>query len=317
MRELYPEIEPVTAGLLEVGDGHEVYYEDCGKRDGLPVVFLHGGPGSGAKPHHRQFFDPERYRIVVFDQRGTGRCQPRGRLEGNTTRHLLADMEAIRRTLDIDAWLVFGGSWGAALALLYAEQYPERVRGLILRGCFLARTQDLHWMLGRGANRFFPEYWAEFSAHFESTEPQAILDTLYDGLHAADQDRQLNAARAWAWWTGRVVTYTLLDEFQLEVDDPQKLIDEARIEMHYAGHRYFIRDNQILEDIGRVPEVPVTIIHGRRDMTCTPSASWDVHVRLPQSELSILPDAGHLAGEAPMRDALIRATDAMAGQLSC
>lgn len=312
MRQLYPEIEPVFSGLLDTGDGHQVYYEDCGSREGIPVVFLHGGPGSGAKPHHRQFFDPERYRIVVFDQRGTGRCQPHGLLENNSTQEILADMEAIRRQLDIERWLVFGGSWGATLALLYAESCPDRVAGMILRGTFLAREQDLCWMLGQGANRFFPEYWSEFISGFDSTEPEAILDSLHDDLHSDDSDRQLSAARAWALWTGRVVTYTLMNEFTLEVDDTQKLINEACIEMHYAGHRYFIEENQILNDIANVPDVPVRIIHGRRDMTCTPSASWDVHQCLPKSELSILPDAGHLAGEAAMTDALVKATDAMA-----
>lgn len=315
MRTLYPEIEPVFSGHLDVGQGHHVYYEDCGSRDGQPVIFLHGGPGSGAKSHHRQFFDPDRYRIVVFDQRGTGRCEPFGRLEANTTQHLLADMEAIRETLSIDSWLVFGGSWGATLALLYAEKYPDRVRGLILRGTFLARTQDLNWMLGQGANRFFPEYWAEFIAHFDANEPREICATLQQRLHGADPAEQIQAARAWALWTGRVVTYTLIDEYKLEINDEQKLVDEARIEMHYANHRYFLEDNQILDNIERVPAVPVRIIHGRRDMTCTPSASWDVHCRLPQSELSILPDAGHLAGENAMVDALVTATDEMADRL--
>lgn len=316
MRTLYPEIEPVQSGPLDVGDGHQVYYEDSGSRSGLPVIFLHGGPGSGAKPHHRQFFDPERYRIVVFDQRGTGRCQPFGRLQGNTTQNILADMEAIREELGIDAWLVFGGSWGATLALLYTEAHPERVKGLVLRGTFLARSQDLNWMLGHGAHRFFPEYWAEFIKEFDSSTPEAILETMNGRLFSDQRDEQLRAARTWALWTGRVVTYTLVNEYQLDIDDEQKLIDEARIEMHYAKNRYFIEENQILNQIDRVPDVPVKIIHGRRDMTCTPSASWDVHVRLPKSELSILPDAGHLAGESAMTDALVRATDAMADQLT-
>ncbi|MDZ7736953.1 MAG: prolyl aminopeptidase [Gammaproteobacteria bacterium] len=312
MCELYPELEPTIAEFLDTGDGHQVYYEVSGNSDGLPVIFLHGGPGSGAKPHHRQFFDPDRYRIVIFDQRGTGRSRPHGHLEHNTTQDLLADMESIRRQLDIDRWVVFGGSWGATLALLYAQAYPDRVSGLILRGTFLARQQDRNWMLGQGADRFFPEYWAEFVRDFDSTEPEAILDALYEGVHAEDESRQLAAARSWALWTGRVVTYTLVDEYKLEVDDPQKLVNEARIEMHYARNRYFIEENPILENMNKVPAVPARIIHGRRDMVCTPSASWTVHQALPGSELEILPDAGHLAGEPAVVDALVRATDAMA-----
>lgn len=316
MRELYTEIEPAESGLLPVGSGHEIYFEDCGARTGLPVIFLHGGPGSGAKPHHRQYFNPDRYRIVVFDQRGSGRCQPHGRLEGNTTRALLGDMESIRERLGIDRWVVFGGSWGATLALLYAEQYPESTAALVLRGTFLARSQDLHWMLGHGANRFFPEFWDEFTKDFQAREPEALLQEMAQKVFSDDADKQYKSARAWALWTGRVVTHTLVNHYELETGDtPRKLIDTARLEMHYASQRYFIRENQILEDIGQVPEVPVKIIHGRHDMVCTPSASWAVHKALPKSEMTLLPAAGHLAGEPAMVDALIRATDDIAAQL--
>lgn len=368
MRELYPEIEPVESGFLPADTGHQVYYEECGARSGLPVAFLHGGPGSGAKPHHRQFFDPELYRIIVFDQRGTGRCQPYGRLQNNTTQALLADMDAIRERLGIPQWVVFGGSWGATLALLYAEQHPQRTAALVLRGTFLARSQDLHWMLGRGANRFFPEYWDEFITSLEliasaqglslssdhpylspspyrgrpddvrnsraesdgfssrgkdrdrsedgSLHPDALLEVMHAGLFGNDAEQQLAIAKAWSLWTGRVVTHTLGEDYKLEFEDQQKLIDAARIELHYAANHYFIRENQILQDISRVPEVPVKIIHGRRDMVCTPSASWSVHQALPKSDLAILPDAGHLASEPAMIDTLICTTDELAGQLS-
>jgi len=312
MRELYPELEPVFSEHLDTGDGHQVYYEVSGNADGLPVIFLHGGPGSGAKPHHRQYFDPQRYRIVIFDQRGCGRSRPHGHLEHNTTQDLLADMESIRQKLAIDRWLVFGGSWGATLALLYAQAHPQRVCGLVLRGTFLARQQDRNWLLGQGAERFFPEYWDEFIQDFESAEPEAILDALYQGLHGGDEAKQLAAARSWALWTGRVVTSTLVNEYRLEIDDPRKLVNAARIEMHYGRNRYFIDNKPILENMEKLPKVPARIIHGRRDMVCTPSASWAVHQRLPGSEFVILPDAGHLAGEPAMIDALVNATDAMA-----
>lgn len=326
MRDLYPEIEPVDSGLLDVGDGHQLYYEDCGARGGIPVVFLHGGPGSGAKPQHRQLFDPKRYRIIVFDQRGSGRSQPHGRLEANTTAHLLADMEVLRGKLSIDRWLVLGGSWGATLALLYAETHPQRLLGLILRGTFLARAQDYQFLLGCGAERFFPEYWQDFrDALLDLAEvrgqsgfdmqPESIIRLLHEILTGEDTALAVKAAEAWGWWSGRVVTYTLTDGFNLEGFDSDKLIRSGAIELHYARQAYFIDDNQLLNHIERIPEVPVRIIHGRRDMICTLSASWDVHQRLPQSELRILENAGHLGGEPAMIDALIEATDSMAERL--
>ncbi len=326
MRELYPEIEPVEAGLLDVGDGHRIHYEDCGSRDGIPVLFLHGGPGSGAKPQHRQLFDPARYRIIVFDQRGSGRSEPFGRLEANTTQHLLADMETLRERLGIDRWLVLGGSWGATLALLYAETYPQKLLGLVLRGTFLARAPDYQFLLGRGAERFFPEYWDDFrQALIELAEargnsgfdmqPEAIVQLLHESLASDDAGQVEKAARAWAWWTGRVVTYTLGGEFSLDGYDSDKLIKSGAIELHYARNAYFIEENQILANIGRVPNVPVRIIHGRRDMICTLSASWAVHRALPQSELKVLEDAGHLGGEPAMINALVKASDWMADQI--
>ncbi|NNM00834.1 MAG: prolyl aminopeptidase [Gammaproteobacteria bacterium] len=309
MRTLYPEIEPDMAATLDV-DGHQVYYEVCGNPDGMPVVFLHGGPGSGCKPYHRQFYDPERYRIVLVDQRGSGRSTPYGRIEDNTTADLIADLEAIRGTLAIPRWLVVGGSWGATLALLYAEQHPKAIEGLILRGTFLARDIDLEWYLGGGVTRLFPDAWARFSERFGHSLARDLIDRCAAAVLEGDRETQLAATEAWADWTGELVMFSLNTPEREPPGDPDRMIAKAGIEMHYARNRYFISDNQILQDIGRLPAVPVTIIHGRRDITCTPEAAWRLHRAIPGSRLTMLRDAGHLAGETPMIDALVQATDA-------
>lgn len=326
MRELYNPVEVNSQDYYVTGDGHKIYFEASGNPEGIPVIFLHGGPGSGCKPQHRQYFDPDRYRIIIFDQRGSGRSVPLGHLENNTTQMLLADMEAIREQLGIPAWLVFGGSWGATLALLYAEQYPRHVSALILRGTFLARQSDYEWLLGRGAERFFPEYWSDFVLRLQTladklqqtfkATPADIIELLDTALQYTDSHIAGQAAEAWGWWTGRVVTYTLIDEFSLDGYDKAQLIKSAAIELHYARNAYYINENQILDNIHKIPGVPVQIIHGRRDMICTLSASWAVHKALPDSEFLVLPDAGHLGGEPVMIDALVKATDKMADVLT-
>lgn len=308
MRTLYPEIEPYQTATLDV-DGHQVYYEVCGNPEGMPVVFLHGGPGGGCKPYHRQFYDPARYRIVLVDQRGAGRSTPYGRLDHNTTAHLITDLEAIRDALSIKRWLVVGGSWGATLALLYAEQHPAAVEGLILRGSFLAREVDLEWYLGGGATRLFPDAWARFSERFGHGSAYELIDRCAIAVIEGDRETQLAAAAAWGDWTGELVMFSLNQPEDEPPGDPDRIIARAGIEMHYARNRYFIGDNQILQDIDQLPDVPVTIIHGRRDITCTPDAGWRLHRAIPGSKLIMLRDAGHLAGEAPMIEALVQATD--------
>lgn len=314
MRTLYPELGPDTAGPIETGS-HSVYVEQCGNQHGIPVVFLHGGPGSGCNDNHRRYFNPDRYRIILFDQRGCNRSSPTGAIEHNTTQDLLADMERIRRHLGIDKWLLFGGSWGATLALLYAETHPERVLGLILRGAFLARQCDLDWFVRDGVNRIFPDHWQELTADFSTAETDDLIAALHRRIFAGDDDIRRQAARAWALWAGRVVTWSLTDEYLLD-EQMDKILNEARIEVHYAHNRYFIDENQILDQIGRVPEVPITLIHGRRDLTCLPESSWLLHRALIRSRLVLLPQAGHLAGEPAMVDALIDATDQMAQSLA-
>lgn len=311
MFSLYPELEPFAHSMLDVGDGHSVYLEQCGNPDGIAVIFLHGGPGSGCNPNHRRYFDPGKYRIVIFDQRGCNRSTPRGRIEKNTTADLLRDVERIRAHLQIDQWLVFGGSWGATLGLLYAEQFPQRVTGLVLRGTFLARQRDVRWFAQEGANRIFPDYWEQFIKDIPRQERQDLVAAYHKRLGDKDPQIRQKYARAWSDWATRVVTYNLAERKQ-EQEDAQVLVDQVSIETHYAVNRYFIQENRILDGIARIPDVPVIIIHGRRDLTCTLEASWTLHQALPGSEFVIVPDAGHLAGEPAMTDALITATNKMA-----
>lgn len=311
MRVLFPPLEPVSSWYLETGGVHRVHVEDCGRRDGIPIVFLHGGPGSGCKPYHRQFFDPARYRIVLFDQRGCGRSTPAGATEQNTTAELIADIEAIRERLGIGRWVLFGGSWGATLALLYAQRHPQRVRAMILRGTFLARRQDIDWFFRDGVSRIFPDAWEAFTAAFPSVVDGDYVAAAYEAMRAGDPARRTACARAWSGWTGKVVTCLLSETPAAELTPEQleRMRNEVAVETHYARHRYFIEENQVLRDVPRLPQVPTVIVHGRRDLTCTLEASWMLHRALPHSRLVILREAGHLASEPAMIDALVSATE--------
>ena len=316
MSVLYPEIEPFASFKLPTESVHKIYVEQVGNEHGVPVVFLHGGPGSGCNENHRRYFNPAKYRIILFDQRGCHRSEPCGNTEANTTQDLLKDLEAIRQKLEIDQWVLFGGSWGATLALLYAEAFPERVRGMIIRGAFLARKQDLDWFVGGGSERIFPDYWEHFTSQFSGLTRAQLLKAVPRLLSSGNPSEKLAAAKAWAEWAGQVTTYTLENKDGPVVEqDETKLLHDVSIEMHYASNQYFILENQILEHIDLVPEVPMTIVHGRRDLTCLVEASWLLHKALPNSKLLILPNAGHLAGEPAMVDALVTATDEMLLQL--
>lgn len=311
MKELYPEIPCYKHYTLPINDLHNVYYEESGNPNGIPVIFLHGGPGSGCNENHRRYFNPDKYRIIIFDQRGCNRSSPQGGVIENTTRDLLRDMEQIRTSLNIDKWLVFGGSWGATLSLLYAEAYPERVLGMILRGTFLARQRDLDWFAKDGANRIFPDYWEKFVDIVPLDKRHNLITAYHAVIHNSnDASAKIDFARAWSVWASKVVAYTLLDT-EIEAEDKDKLLNQVSIETHYAFNSYFIEEDQILKYISKIPDVPITIIHGRRDLTCTLEASWLLHKALPDARFSIIPDAGHLAGEPAMVDALVSATDNM------
>lgn len=316
MRELYPPIEPRNVYRLPAGERHTLYVEDCGRADGIPVVFLHGGPGSGCKPYHRQFFNPEVWRVVLFDQRGAGRSTPLGETRDNDSRALVADIEAIRERLGIERWAVLGGSWGAALALLYAQTHPERVTGLILRGTFLARRRDVEWFFGDGVRRIFPEAWHRFREALGVEEGADVVAHCHARMQRGDAAERERVARAWAQWSGTVVAFSLAGEVPGGGDDVARMIAETAIETHFARYGYFLEPDELVRHLPRVPRVPVTVIHGRRDLTCAPESAWLVHRALPRSRLVMLHEAGHLASERAMIDALVAATDALAHELS-
>jgi len=315
MKTLYPEINPYQTFFLETGSQHAVYVEQSGNPDGIPVIFLHGGPCSGTKPDHRRFFNPEFYRIILFDQRGCGRSLPFGELEHNSTQHLIEDMERIRRHLQIDQWLLFGGSWGGALALLYAQQHGDKVLGMIIRGVFLARQQDLDWFIKGGAGLIYPEQWQELLASIPEQSAENLLQGLCDALWHEDKGAQKRAAKAWMDWGGQVA---LGNEFQPEADGEvtEQMIQQVRMEMHYARHRYFIEENQILKNCGRLQAIPTVIIHGRYDLVCPMEAGMKLVQALPAADYIVLPNAGHIAKGDEMIDALVTASDRFAAGLA-
>lgn len=312
MRALYPACEPRRAEWLEVGDGHAVYVEEAGKPDGIPVVFLHGGPGGGCKPSHRQFFDPTKYRSFLIDQRGSGRSRPFGETRHNSTQALVADLERLREWAQVDTWVLFGGSWGAALALAYAENHPAQVLGMVLRGIFLARQRDLDWFMQEGAARLLPQAWTEF---VDTVHDIGIsIPALHDAVFGSDPRVAERVARAWTQWSSAVVMYAF--ESSTEPSGPSdEMLGKTRIELHYALNRYFLADNQLLTNAAHLPRVPVHVIHGQRDLTCAAEAAWALHRAVPGSTLEILRTAGHLSAEPAVQDALLRAADAMAEQL--
>ncbi|MFL2555290.1 MAG: prolyl aminopeptidase [Gammaproteobacteria bacterium] len=313
LKELYPEITEFDSFFLDTNTEHQVYVEQTGNPRGIPIIFLHGGPGSGCNANHRRYFNPDKYRIILFDQRGCNRSLPNGSVTHNSTSELLSDIDAIRERLNLEKLILFGGSWGATLALLYAELYPKNVSGIILRGSFLARKKDLSWFVGEGVNRIYPDYWQEFLSIFSDNEKKDLVGSMYKNIFSTDKDTQLIAAKAWSLWAGRVVTHSFDEEYQLDKDeDEDKLINDVKIEIHYAKNNYFIKEDQIVKNIKKIPNVPIRIIHGRHDITCLPEASSYLYHKLPNSKLILVPNAGHLAGEPKITDALINATNELA-----
>ena len=313
---LYPPIRPYARHELAVGDGrHVLYVEEVGNPGGIPAVFLHGGPGGGCEAWHRQFFDPERYRVILFDQRGAGRSRPHADLVDNTTWHLVEDIERLRRHFGIERWLVFGGSWGSTLALAYAETHPERVAALVLRGIFLCRPQEIHWFYQEGASRIFPDYWEDFVEPVAPERRHDLLTAYHELLTGEDELRRMAAARAWSVWEGRCATLQSNPEVVAHFRDPHVALAMARIENHYFMHDAFLRPNQLLEDAHRLKGIPGVIVHGRYDMICPVENAWELHRAWPDSELSIQPASGHSAGEPEIAAALVGATDFFAERL--
>ena len=312
----YPPIEPRVTGRLKVSDVHDLYWEESGNPAGKPAVFLHGGPGGGTDPKQRRFFDPERYRIVLFDQRGCGRSRPHASLENNTTWHLVADIERLRTMLGIERWLVFGGSWGSTLALAYAETHPQQVSELVLRGIFLLRKSELDWLYeeGLGASMLYPDFWEDFVAHIPPAERGDMMRAYYRRLTGDDRGQAIAAERAWAIWEGST-SFLLMDEDNVRKwGEDEFALAVARIECHYFVHGGFMkRESQLLDDLGRIRHIPSVIVQGRHDVVCPMFTAWDLHRAWPQAELCVVPDAGHSAFEPGNTDELVRATDRFAG----
>lgn len=312
MNNLYPEVLPIQTLFLDTGSQHAVYVEISGNPNGIPVIFLHGGPCSGTKPDHRRFFNPEKYRIILFDQRGCGQSTPFGEIENNTTQDLIADMERIRQQLSINKWLLFGGSWGGALALLYAQQYPAQVRGMIIRGVFLARHQDMDWFAGNGVNRVYPEQWQQLAGKATEITPTQLIAGLWADINDASVDTQLEVATAWQAWNGQVALGKAYQANAVGTLPAELVIKQVKMELHYALHSYFINENQILENCDKLNSIPTTIIHGRYDLVCPLESGWQLHKAMPQSTFTVLPNAGHITQHEEMVDALVAATDQFA-----
>jgi proline iminopeptidase len=312
MLQLYPEIKPYKTHRLAVEAPHELYVEESGDPAGIPVLFLHGGPGAGCNPRNRSLFDPEKYRIILFDQRGAGRSTPHAELEHNHSQGLLEDIEAIRELLGIDRWMLFGGSWGSTLALLYAQAQPQRVLALILRGVFLGREQDLNWFYQDGASRLFPDYWEDYMQPVPPDERDDYVSAYYRLLTGDNELARMGAAKAWCSWEAHCATLRPNLDVVQHLSDPHTALAMARIEAHYSINRFFIEENQILDAAERLRGIPGTIVHGRYDCVCLLENAFSLHRRWHDSELNIIRDAGHAASEPGVTDALIRATRRMA-----
>ena len=309
-RGLYPPLEPYDTGFLAVDPPHRIYYEQSGNPAGKPVIFIHGGPGGGTTPAMRRFFDPAAYRIILFDQRGCGHSTPHACLEHNTTWALVADMERLRGHLGITRWQLFGGSWGSALALAYAETHPQQVFELILRGIFTLRRWELEWFYQGGASALFPDAWEDYLAEIPETERSDMIAAYYRRLTSEDHALQLRAARAWSIWEART-SHLLIDQQQVEsFGEDEFALAFARIECHYFMHRGFFKsDTELLDGVERIRHLPGVIVQGRYDVVCPLTTAWTLHQRWPESELVIVPEAGHSAFEPGITAALVAATE--------
>lgn len=315
MQILYPEIKPYAQHNIKVDDIHTLYVEESGDPDGVPALFVHGGPGAGSSKHDRRFFDPEQYRIIVFDQRGSGRSTPHAELENNTSTHLVEDIETIRKKLDIEKWLIFGGSWGATLGLLYTETYPDRVNGLILRGTFLCRDADLKWFYQSGADLIFPDYWHDFVKSVPQDERNDIIAAYYKRLTGDNELAKMAAAKSWALWEAHCATLRPSSDVVNTFSDPHLAVSLARIETHYFMNKGFMEPNQLINNADKLAGIPGIIIHGRYDMVCPLDNAFQLYNAWPDSELQIIRDAGHSSREPSIVDALVKATNTMAVML--
>jgi proline iminopeptidase len=312
VRDLYPDIEPFATGRLALEPPHVMYWEQCGRADGVPVLFLHGGPGAGATAANRRFFDAAHYRIVIYDQRGAGRSEPLGALEANTTPKLVDDIESLRRHLGIARWMVFGGSWGSTLALAYGEAHPERCLALVLRGVFLCRRAEIDWFL-TGIRRFFPEHWDAFATHLPEAERGDLLAAYHRRLTDPDPAVHMPAAHAWSRYEGACSTLQPSPETVAEFGRDRMALGLARIEAHYFINDIFLPPNHLLDNVGRVRSVPGHIVQGRYDMVCPIGTAYDLARAWPEAELHVVQDAGHSSMELGIRAKLVEIMDRLRG----
>lgn len=312
---LYPSIEPFDQRMVEVGQGHSLYVEQCGNPDGVPVVVLHGGPGGGCSPAMRRYFDPQVYRIVLFDQRGCGRSRPYAEVRDNTTWDLVADIERLRRLLDVESWLVFGGSWGATLALLYAQSHPDRVRHLILRGVFLMTQSELDWFYGGGAGRFWPETWARFVAMIPENEQHDLISAYHKRLFSGNHAQEVRYGRAWSAWENALAS---VHSNGVTGDSPGEYARAfARLENHYFMNKGFLDfDGHILANMARISHIPGIIVQGRYDMICPPVSAHRISALWPSGKLRMVRNAGHAMSEPGISAELVRAMDRIAETLA-
>ena len=306
---LYPKIKPYDSGFLNV-DQHQVYFEQCGNPNGKPALFLHGGPGGGGSEEVRRFFNPDLYRIIIFDQRGCGRSKPHGCLENNTTWHLVSDIENLREKLGIEKWLVFGGSWGSTLSLAYAQAHPKSVSELVLRGIFLLRKEELHWFYQDGASRIFPEAWSGFLDIIDENKRNNLMSSYHEIFKSDDKEKRLKAAIAWSKWEAATSSLAYKPSLVEEFSNPEFALAFALIENHYFVNKgWFKTENQIIENIDIIRSIPAVIVQGRYDVVCPMKTAWELSEAWPEAELIVAPASGHTAFEKEITHALISATD--------
>lgn len=315
MQVLHPEIKPYKRHQFKVSELHELYLDEAGNPEGIPVLFVHGGPGGGCDASSRKFYDPASFRIITFDQRGCGRSTPHGELSENTTQDLIADIEEIRKYLGVDKWVLFGGSWGSTLSLLYAQAYPDRVQALILRGVFLCRQRDFDWLYKEGANCVFPDYWEEFANFIPAPERDDLINAYHTRLTGDDEVARMSAAKHWSAWEGSCSKLRPSPEVLAKFTKPHNALALSRIETQYFINKGYIEENHILENMHRIKDIPGRIVHGRYDMVCPLENALTLHRQWPVSELHIVRDAGHSASEPGTVDALLRATQDIAKKL--
>lgn len=311
-RTLYPATESTASGYLEVGDGHEIYYEESGNPHGKPVVFLHGGPGGGCNAGMRRFFNPDVYRVLLFDQRGCGKSRPHASLDHNTTDDLINDIEILRVAMQIDRWQVFGGSWGSTLSLAYAQAHPDRVSELVIRGIFLATQDELAWLYQEGTSEFFPEQWQKFVGAIPVGERGNLLAAYHRRLRSKDEAERLRFAKLWSAWEGSTITLLPSEEMEATFADQKFALAVARIETHYFMNGCFLEEGQLMSNLPRIRNIPTVIVHGRYDMLCRCRIAWELAQAWPEAKLRIVPDAGHSAFEPGIVHELIMATDRFA-----